>query len=446
MSYWLDGDGRTVGVVGLGLSGRAAAALLRRRGFTVIGIDRSVQREPCPDCQEVVLEGSEELRLHRLDGLVLSPGVAPGSDLPARAVEMGIPVTGEVELASLFAEAPVLAVTGSNGKTTTVEWLGHVLRMAGFNACVSGNMGYPFSSAVLERADADAFVLELSSYQLETIRTFRPRVASVLNITPDHLSRHGGMDGYRSAKARIFMNQRPDDALVLNADDPELVSLMGLTDGMEMYFSLRRRVDSGAFVQQGNLCVSWDGASSSLLPAAELSLPGEHNTANALAVVAMARAFGLSGEQMLNGLRSFPGVPHRLEEIRELDGIRWINDSKSTNIDSLRVALAAGSGPLILIAGGRPKEGDYGVLAGAVGRRARTVLVIGEAAEMLRQAWSGAATVETCPDLERAVARASSLARPGDAVLLSPGCASFDQYSNFEERGDHFRELVGGLS
>lgn len=446
MSYWLDGSGKTVGVLGLGRSGRAAAALLSQRGFAVVGIDDSPDCSPCPDCLRHVLGDTNALDLEELDGLVLSPGVPPAAHLPSRARELGIPVTGEVELASLFTSATVAAVTGSNGKTTTVEWLGHLLRNAGLNACVAGNMGYPFSRAVLERPDAGVYVLEVSSYQLETIRTFRPKVAAVLNLTPDHLSRHGDMDGYRSAKARIFMNQSPEDFLVLNADDPQLVSLMGLTEGLEMYFSLRRPVETGAFLREGGIRLAWDGGVSPLLPVEELSLPGAHNTANALAVASMARALGVSGRRMLEGLRTFPGVPHRLEEIRRLAGVRYVNDSKSTNIDSLRVALEAEPGPLVLIAGGRPKEGDYGGLREAVRSRVRAVLTIGEAAGMLAEAWSDGITVERLPDLDAAVDRARSLARSGDTVLLSPGCASFDQYENFEERGDHFRSLVEALS
>jgi UDP-N-acetylmuramoylalanine--D-glutamate ligase len=446
MSYWLEGSGKTVGVLGLGLSGRAAAALLSRRGFAVVGIDDSRDCPPCPDCRRHVLGDTDSLDPEELDGLVLSPGVPPSAPLPARAGELGIPVTGEVELASLFAPAPVAAVTGSNGKTTTVEWLGHILGRAGWDACVTGNMGYPFSRAVLERPEAHVYVLEVSSYQLETIRTFRPRVAAVLNITPDHLSRHGNMEGYRRAKARIFMNQSPEDFLVLNADDPELVSLIGLTDGIEMYFSLRRPVGNGAFLREGRVVLGWDGEETELLAEDRLSLPGRHNTANALAAVSMARALGLSAEEMIEGLSSFPGVPHRLEEVRVLEGVRYVNDSKSTNIDSLRVALQAERGPLVLIAGGRPKEGDYAGLREALRSRARAVVVMGEAAEMLGEAWSDGLEVLRLPDLEAAVARARTLARRGDTVLLSPGCASFDQYSDFEERGEHFRRLVEALS
>ncbi len=446
MSYWLDGAEKTVGVLGLGTSGRAAAALLRQRGFTVVGIDDSPDCSPCEQCARHVLGDIGSLDPEELDGLVLSPGVPPSAQLPSSAKDLGIPVTGEIELASLFASAPIAAVTGSNGKTTTVEWLGHILRRAGWDACVTGNMGYPLSRAVLERPDAHVYVLEVSSYQLETIRTFRPRVAAVLNITPDHLSRHGDMQGYRAAKARIFMNQSPEDFLVLNADDPRLVSLMGLTEGLEMYFSLRGTVETGAFARQGRVKLSWDGTVTDLLAVEELALPGGHNTANALAAASMARALGLQAGQMREGLRTFAGVPHRLEEIRTLDGVRYVNDSKSTNIDSLRVALEAETGPLVLIAGGRPKEGDYAELREAVRSRARAVLAIGEASAMLSRAWSDGLEVVRLPDLRAALARARELASSGDTVLLSPGCASFDQYRNFEERGEHFRRLVEGLS
>jgi UDP-N-acetylmuramoylalanine--D-glutamate ligase len=446
MSYWSDGEGRTVGVLGLGKSGRAAARLLSGRGFAVIGMDSDPSCGGCDHCGEVLVGEQQAKALGELDGLILSPGVDPSSEIPSAAEDKGIPVIGEIELAGLFATAPVLAVTGSNGKTTTVKWLGFTLGRAGYRPCVTGNMGYPFSLAVLENPDVDFYVVEVSSYQLQTIESFRARAAAILNVTPDHLTRHGSMEEYIRAKSRVFMNQTPDDSLVLNADDPMSVNFMGLTEGLELQFSLRREVRTGAFVENGSILLSWNGTRERVMGAEELALPGRHNLANALAVVCMARAVGLSADRMVPGLRDFQGVPHRLEEIRSLDGVLYVNDSKSTNIDSLRVALEAQSRPVVLIAGGRAKRGDYSQLADLVGSRVKLAVLMGEGARILKEAWERVTSVRTTERLDGALKAARKAAKPGDVVLLSPGCASFDQYRDFEERGEHFRTLVEELS
>jgi UDP-N-acetylmuramoylalanine--D-glutamate ligase len=307
-------------------------------------------------------------------------------------------------------------------------------------------MGYPFSLAVLENPDVDFYVVEVSSYQLQTIESFRARAAAILNVTPDHLTRHGSMEEYIRAKSRVFMNQTPDDSLVLNADDPMSVNFMGLTEGLELQFSLRREVRTGAFVENGSILLSWNGTRERVMGAEELALPGRHNLANALAVVCMARAVGLSADRMVPGLRDFQGVPHRLEEIRSLDGVLYVNDSKSTNIDSLRVALEAQSRPVVLIAGGRAKRGDYSQLADLVGSRVKLAVLMGEGARILKEAWERVTSVRTTERLDGALKAARKAAKPGDVVLLSPGCASFDQYRDFEERGEHFRTLVEELS
>lgn len=429
----------------MGRSGRAAARLLRGRGFTVIGMDSDPSCGGCEYCREVLVGRRQAEALGELDGLVLSPGVDPSSEIPSAAEDRGIPVVGEIELAGQFATAPVLAVTGSNGKTTTVEWLGFTLSRAGYAACVTGNMGYPFSQAVLERPESDFFVVEMSSYQLQTIESFRARTAAILNVTPDHLTRHGSMEGYIRAKSRIFMNQRPEDSLVINADDPVSVNFMGLTEGLELHFSLRREVRTGACVEDGSIVLAWNGSQERILDTAEVALPGRHNLANALAVVCMARTVGLDASRMLPGLRDFGGVPHRLEEVRILDGVLYVNDSKSTNIDSLRVALEAQSRPVLLIAGGRAKQGDYSQLSELVGDRVKVAFLIGEGAQTLKRAWKDVTQVRTIEGLDGAVPVAREAAETGDVVLLSPGCASFDQYEDFEERGEHFKALVEDL-
>jgi len=445
MRYWSNG-GRSFGVLGLGRSGRAAAELIVSLNSEAIGLDE-VPFAECDACSRIVI-GTEHIldMLGSLDGLVISPGVDPTSAIPAFAVEIGLPVIGEIELAYRNTNAPVLAVTGSNGKTTTAEWLGHVLQRSRLNAVVAGNTGYPFSSAVIDRADADLFVLEVSSYQLQTVDLFHPVGAVILNITPDHLQRHGGMENYREAKARIFMNMAASDILVLNGDDPGSIPLSGRTSGLELQFSVKRKVFNGACSDGEYIYSVLDGIQERVIRVRDISLPGVHNLSNALAVTCLAAKAGLTPERIAPGLADFPGVAHRIEQIRRLDGVDWVNDSKSTNPESLVAALESFMGSIVLIAGGKAKEVDYSTLRTLLTEKATAIILIGEAAEHLEEVWSGSAPIYIEQDMDRAITRASELCSEGDTVLLSPACASFDQYSSFEERGDHFRSLVEALS
>ena len=443
--YWTRGGGRKIGVAGLGRSGRAAARLLATNGFSVKGFDDNPAVPPCEWCSEVSLGKPVADMIDGLEGLVLSPGIPLSSPLPQAAVEAGIPVTGEIELAFRLAHAPILAVTGSNGKTTTTEWLGHVLAGAGLRVSVAGNVGYPFCLAVIDNPYPDWFVLEISSYQLETADTFRPAGAAVLNLTPDHLQRHGDMEGYRNAKARIFANQHSEDLVVLNSDDPESLPLLGRTAGLESLFSLKREVRNGADCLEGTITIANEGVRTPLMNSSALSLRGRHNLENALAVICLAGKAGVGAGALEGGLSNFGGVPHRIETVRVLDGVTWVNDSKSTNQDSLKVALESFDKPVILIAGGLSKKTSYSDLHDLVSRRVREIILIGDATEELALAWDGAAPMHRAGDMKGAVSIARSIAGQGDVVLLSPACASFDQYENFERRGEHFRALVEAL-
>ncbi|NOQ22706.1 MAG: UDP-N-acetylmuramoyl-L-alanine--D-glutamate ligase [Candidatus Aegiribacteria sp.] len=445
MGYWTDGK-KEIGVFGLGRSGRAAAALLRLRGFSVTGLDDRDDVPACPDCSRMVTGNELKNCLSGLDGIVISPGIDPALPLPSAARELGLPLIGEIELAFRNTDIPVLAITGSNGKTTTAEWLGYTLRKAGLNVCVAGNTGYPFCRAVLENPDADFFSLEVSSYQLQTTETFRPLAAAILNITPDHLQRHGDLEGYINAKARIFMNQHNSDLLVLNRDDPGSIPLAGRTSGLEWYFGIGESLEAGAFSEGNSIYYSDSRSSKFVIDTRDISLSGLHNLSNALAVVCLAGKAGLSTEQMVMGLSSFPGVPHRIEWIRKYRGLSFVNDSKSTNPDSLKVALKSISEPVVLIAGGLAKETDYSQLRSLIADRVKVLILIGDASEMLENCWSGTAPVFRESVMENALKRALDQSVNGDVVLLSPGCASFDQYSSFEERGEHFRKLVEDLS
>ncbi|MBX3176249.1 MAG: UDP-N-acetylmuramoyl-L-alanine--D-glutamate ligase [Candidatus Hydrogenedentes bacterium] len=444
----MDLQGVPVTIVGLGRSAAAAAALLRAVGarpFVTDSADTPPQAPWRAELEELGVPfetGGHTDRAWDAAGLVvLSPGVPP-SIAPVQALrKRGVPVLGELELASRFARAPLLAVTGTNGKTTVTEMLRHILVEIGYRAALAGNNHTAFSSAVLADPSPDYFVLEVSSYQLETIETFRPYVGAVLNLTPDHLGRHGDLDGYAAAKARLFLNQQPGkDVAVLNGDDPR-VRTMAVPEGVRhIHFQLEAVPETG---------LGWDGAGlvvdGQSIPM-RCPLPGRHNLENALAALAVLHGAGLSIPDSIRALESFRGVAHRLEFAGSRGGIAFYNDSKSTNVDSLRVALEAFEQPVTLIAGGQGKGSSYTPLAPLVRARVRHLVALGEDGPVLARALSEAAPVTVVRDMAAAVAEAIARTPPGGTVLLSPGCASFDQYANFEERGAHFKALVGALT
>jgi UDP-N-acetylmuramoylalanine--D-glutamate ligase len=408
-------------VVGLARSGRAAAEALVEAGAAVVGFDR----DPAADVGrlrelgvEVHLDQEEETLLQGIDLVVKSPGV-PGETLLVRgAREREIPVWSEVELGARLLASPLLGVTGTNGKTTTSELLGAIFRAAGRSVEVAGNVGRPLTSLVGAIGRDTWVVCELSSFQLEDVETLRPSVAVLLNLEPDHLDRHGTFEWYVDCKLRIFEQQTEDDAAVVPRGFGEVPGGA-------------RRIEF---------------AGDDPLPA-EPRIPGPHNRENAAAATAAARAAGIADAAIAEGLRSFPGVPHRIETVRELRGVRYVNDSKATNVAATLRALASFPGARRhVILGGRGKQEPYAPLADALGPDDHLYLV-GEAAEELARALAAAGrSYELAGDLERALASASRAARPGDVVLLSPACASFDQFRDFEHRGDEFRRLVEALT
>ena len=442
-----------VAILGFARSGRALAAALLARGVVVIVGD---------DRPEADFEGAEAMRQAGvrfvfggpgealLDGagwLVISPGVPMSAPLVARARARGLPVLAELEVAWRIAEAEAeeqnrwVAVTGTNGKSTTASWIAHILRRAGRSVALAGNIGVPLSGFLAERRPRD-FVCEVSSFQLEGIDRFRPQVAVLTNVTPDHLDRYADFSEYLAAKQRIFENQQSEDVAVVNADDPAAArAKTGLA--RRVPFSRRGEAAGGAWLESGALVSEVAGPRREVLPADQLALPGAHNLENALAAMAAAQAAGAPDEKVREGLRGFHGLPHRTELVAEAGGVRWIDDSKGTNVDATAKSLEGfREKSVLLILGGRDKHGDFPALKGPVGRAARLVLTIGEAAPLVEEALAGAVAIERMETMERAVARAQDLARPGDAVLLSPACASFDQYKNFEERGRHFARLA----
>lgn len=442
------GAGKTAGVAGMGRSGAAAARLLASRGYTVTGFDSSPGAEAPVNVHRLVKGYPQPSDMAGLSILVTSPGVPPSSRIHELAMRRKIPIVPEVELGWACVRGDTIAVTGSNGKTTTVEWLGHVLKNApGLSgSVVAGNMGYALCDAVLDNPECPVFSLELSSYQLEAITDFRAVSAAFLNLTPDHLDRHGSMENYSEAKARIFMNQTEQDTAVLNMDDPVTGDMSSKVKGRLLQFSLVREVDAGAWLDPGGMIrFRNSGNTVNVINRSELGIPGRHNTANALAVVCLAFSYGIPVEYLRKALKSFSGVSHRIEPLGRIRGINWVNDSKSTNADSLRVALESFPEKVILLAGGRGKNSDYTVLRNLIENHVKFMVLFGEAALSLEEQWKDSADIHLAENLQEAVKTALKHAVSGDTVLLSPGCASFDQYRDFEERGEHFREIVGGL-
>jgi UDP-N-acetylmuramoylalanine--D-glutamate ligase len=417
-------SGRHALVVGLGKSGDAAARLLRSRGAQVVAADD----KDLPFEGELRRVAPEALR--GIDLVVASPGVPLSLPIFAEARSRAIEVIGEVELASRFIEEPILGITGTNGKSTTTALCGHLLATAGLRVFTGGNLGNALSNRVLAGGTLEAIVCELSSYQLESIVSMRCAAATVLNVTPDHLDRYPSLHEYAKAKERIFENQSPGDTAVINEADSRVRA-------MKTNRGVRRQL----FDARNPLRI--EGTDLSLRAP---TLRGAHNRENAFAACLLARHLGVALDTLQKGLDSYPGLPHRLEPVRVLDGVEWINDSKATNVDSVEKSLTAFPANVHVIMGGRGKGAPYAPLRELMRGRVKTVFTIGEDAPAIASELSGVAEIEPCGALATAVLRARKRARSGDVVLLSPACASYDQFRNFEDRGDQFKALVRGLS
>ena len=441
-----------VAVLGFARSGRALAEALVERGVEVAVADDRPETA-FAEITELRRRGvrfyfgsSPERALEGADWLAVSPGVPPTHAAVVAARRRGIPVLSEIEIAWRIAEAETpgrnrwVAVTGTNGKSTTTAWIAEILGSGPRPVVLAGNIGAPLSG-FLERPTPRDFVCEVSSFQLEGIETFRPDVAVLTNVTPDHLDRYASFEEYAAAKERVFSNQRDGDFAVVNADDP--VSSAVATRTRRVPFSRLAPAPGGTWLEDGQIVSEVRGARRTVLAAEELALPGAHNLENALAAVAVAYCLEVPTTAIQKALTGFRGLPHRTELVAEAGGVKWVNDSKGTNVDATLKSLEGRSPKsVVLILGGRDKHGDFARLAPPVSRAARAVLTIGEAAPVIEAALAGSAPLESCGRMEAAVARAAELARPGDTVLLSPACASFDQYANFEERGKHFADLA----
>jgi len=434
-------EGAKVAVVGMARSGVAAAELLRSKGADVRAVDQ--RSEPIAGF-EVLPQTSASLS--GADLIVLSPGVPADLDIVEEQRRKGVTVIGDLELASWFLRGEIIGITGSNGKTTTTALTGHILKSSGIPVQVGGNIGTPPASMVAASHDAQWNVLELSSFQLETTDTFRAHIGAALNVTPDHLDRHYTSERYAAAKARLFVNQQAGDFAVLNSDDAVCRGYANVGQGAPVWFSSTQQVSLGAFLREGTLFLNQEP----LMPAAEVPLRGVHNLENTMAAAATASLAGATHEQIRAAVITFPGVEHRLEFVREIDGVAWYNDSKATNVDATLKAIAAFDGGLWVILGGKDKNSDYTPLAAPLSGKARGVLLIGAAAEKIETQLRNTGlhrdvAVVRAGTLDAAITTARHRAQAGETVLLAPACASFDQFENFEHRGREFKRLVKTL-
>jgi len=445
-------NGKRALVVGLGKSGVASALFMKAHGARVTVSDTKSGDElrneiPVLLDHGITVEtgGHGDRTFRGQDLIVVSPGVPVDAPPLMQARSLGETVIGEIELAAQFLPGPVIAITGSNGKTTTTTLTGEIMAAGEFPVLVGGNIGTPAIS-LADRAKSDTvIVLEVSSFQLETIQTFRPKVAVVLNVTPDHLDRHRTFEIYVDAKARIFENQQGNDFAVLNADDPTCVAMAKRTKAQVFWFSRQKEVDRGAWVRDGNILFR-DGASQrEVLQVSEIPLKGAHNLENVLAAVCSATLMGCAAEKIRKAVHDFKAVEHRLEFVATVGGVDYYNDSKATNVDATIKALESFPANIHLILGGKDKGSDYTVLNDLIRQRVKRIYTIGAAAAKIESQVKGAEVVHA-ETLENAIRRAHAVAKSGDVVLLAPACASFDQFKSYEHRGKLFKEIVRGLA
>jgi UDP-N-acetylmuramoylalanine--D-glutamate ligase len=445
--------GKRVLVVGLGKSGLAAARFLKERGARVTVSDARpatlIAELPGLLDQGIMVEAGSHglLTFRRQDLIVVSPGVPMSTPELKQVRAMGMHIIGELELGAQFLQGEVVGITGSNGKTTTTTLMGEIFKAAGRATLVGGNIGKPVTELVGESTPEAWSVLEVSSFQLETVESFRPRIAMVLNITPDHLDRHGDFENYAAAKARITEFQTAEDFLILNAEDKPTQMVAAKTKAQIYWFSPRRQVKQGAFVHGETIFFTpSEGAKPEpVMPVAEIPLAGAHNVENVLAAVCAARLAGVASETIRAAVVAFKAVEHRLEFVREHNGVRYYNDSKATNVDATVKAVEAFAGGIYLILGGKDKDSDYAVMGPLLRERVKMVITIGSAAEKIEHQLAGVVKIERAETIDRAVALAHESAVAGDTVLLAPACASFDQFQNYEHRGHAFKSLVLAL-
>ncbi|MEN2995123.1 MAG: UDP-N-acetylmuramoyl-L-alanine--D-glutamate ligase [Thermodesulfovibrio sp.] len=467
---------KSVAVVGLGKSGIAVSQLLCRLGARLIINDKKNEEEIAKEVvklsgkiEKIIGGGHPEKAFENVELIIVSPGVPLSTPSIVSAVYKGIPVVGEIELSwqimnLIKKEVKVIGITGSNGKSTTTTLTYEFLKEDGKKVHLAGNIGYPMAEVVLKllnkEIELDYLVLELSSFQLEGIKNFRPNFAAILNITPDHMDRYSGMKEYIEAKARIFQNQTADDYLVINMDDVNAMSTLHYLKNLQndklphiFYFSRIQKV-YGAYLIDNNIYFNAKEETpeeikkemeNTVLPVSTFKIKGVHNIENIMAASLLAFFAGCKGETIKRVVQQFSGLPHRMEFVREIDGVVYINDSKGTNVDAVKKSLESFPGNVILIAGGRDKDGDFSVLKDLVKEKVKALILIGEAKYKIAETLGGFVSYYLESDMKSAVIKAKEIARAGDIVLLSPGCASFDMFRNFEHRGEVFKDIVNSL-
>jgi UDP-N-acetylmuramoylalanine--D-glutamate ligase len=448
----IDLNGKRVLVVGLGKSGIASALFLKAHGAQVTVSDAKPPDQLGEDINRlldrgIVVEtgGHGERTFRGQDLIVVSPGVPVDSPPLMQARALGAPVIGEIELAARFLPKNIVVITGSNGKTTTTSLTGEILTAGGYRTIVGGNIGTPAISLV-EQATSESFVvLEVSSFQLETIETFHPKIAVVLNVTPDHLDRHRTFEAYVNAKARIFENQQAEDFAVLNAEDQACAEMAARTRAQVFWFSRKKEVKQGAYVHEKRIFYRGAKGQQEIMLVSEIPLKGAHNLENVLAAVCVGALVGCAPEKIRHAVCEFKAVEHRLEFVATIRGVEYYNDSKATNVDATIKALESFPENIHLILGGKDKGSDYSVLNDLMRQRVKRVYTIGAAAAKIESQIEGSEIVHA-ETLEKAVKQAAESAAPGDIVLLAPACASFDQFRNYEHRGKVFKEVVRELA
>jgi UDP-N-acetylmuramoylalanine--D-glutamate ligase len=453
---------KKISVIGAARSGVGVARLLKQNGATVFVSDAGDASKLSKNIAELKKEnisyeaGSHSERVFDCSLMVISPGVPSDTPVVLEAKKRGIEVVSELEVASWFCKAPIVAITGSNGKTTTTTLLGRVFSDAKKKHAVAGNIGEAFSNIVLALAETDVAVLEVSSFQLDHIESFHPRISVILNITRNHMDRYGNsMDKYADSKARIFMNQTADDLLIYNEDDELTTRKVKSAKCRKLAFSTTKKLNEGAFVESGFLKTNINGKGWDIINISEISIRGEHNLQNAMAATLAAQAMGVSPAYIRSTLRNFKGVEHRQEFVREFNGIKYVNDSKATTVEAVLRALSAFSEPIILILGGKDKGNDYSTMIDVVKQKVRAIVAVGYSAEKIVKSFTKVVPVERVDtigneipnvvSMQKTIETATALAHRGDIVLLSPACTSFDWFTDYEERGRVFKSAVLSL-
>ncbi len=439
--------GKKLTIIGAGRSGLAAAEVAMSLGAIPFISDNAPGKDKSIIEKLAALGISSEFGGHtpaalECDLIVVSPGVSADAPILVRARQAGIRIWPEIELAYRLCRGKIVGITGSNGKTTTTALIGEIFKNAGIPAFVCGNIGNPFVAVARQVPENGYAIVELSSFQLEQIESFRPSIAVFLNLTPDHLDRHKDLDAYFDAKMRIFENQSSSEAAVVNFDDEMLRRKGPSLKPRLTWFSLQKRLDEGIWAIPGESVFIGE---TELMNSADIKIKGEHNLSNSCAAIGAAVAAGISHDKIIETLKSFAGVEHRLEPVRLIGGVSYINDSKGTNVDSVYWALKAVSAPVILIAGGKDKGGDFSALNEMVSKKVKLVILIGKASDKIEATWSGLVAINRAGSMEDAVKMARANSQSGDTVLLSPGCASFDMFDNYEHRGRVFKQAVWDL-